>query len=54
MIFALFASTSAFMPFIKVPPIAVPACNIAITGAVSLIFCSIHPFVCLIISISSK
>ena len=30
--FALFASTSAFMPLINVPPIAAPACNIAITG----------------------
>ena len=30
--FALFASTNAFMPLIKVPPIAAPACNIAITG----------------------
>ena len=30
--FALFASTSAFIPLIKVPPIAAPACNIAITG----------------------
>ena len=32
MILPFFASTNAFMPLIKVPPIAVPACNIAITG----------------------
>ena len=30
--FALFTSTSALIPLINVPPIAVPACNIAITG----------------------
>ena len=30
--FPLFVSTSAFMPLINVPPIAVPACNIAIAG----------------------
>ena len=30
--FALFASTSAFIPLIRVPPIAAPACNITSTG----------------------
>ena len=30
--FALFASTSAFIPLIRVPPTAAPACNIAIIG----------------------
>ena len=30
--FAFFASTSAFIPLNKVPPIAAPACHIAITG----------------------
>ena len=29
---ALFASTSAFIPLIRVPPIAATACNITITG----------------------
>ena len=32
MISPFFASTSAFIPLIKVPPIAAPACNITITG----------------------
>ena len=30
--FALFGSTSAFIPLIRVPPITAPACNITITG----------------------
>ena len=30
--FALSASTSAFIPLMKVQPIGAPACNIAITG----------------------
>ena len=38
--FALLASTSAFIPLIKVPPVAAPAYNFAITG---ITFFSLEP-----------
>ena len=50
--YALFASTSAFIPLIKVLPIAAPACNIATTGIVLFSFepkCSC-PFVPVVVA----